>query len=257
MVPGVSGGSMAMILGIYDKLITSVSLFRNNKKESAIFLSVFSMGGILGMFLFASPLLRLIESYPKLLLYFFIGIVAGGVPMIYQKAEVKKVTVQTIFYPLLGAVIVLAFSMLPENLFQINMDNGVLSTFILIAAGMVSAVALVLPGISVSYLFLLMGIYDKTMDAVSHLNLSYLMPLGIGLIIGILLSTKLLENAMKHHNQGTYLIILGFVAGSMLEVFPGLPIGQEIIFCAAAVIAGFGVIQLLYRFENKKEASAV
>lgn len=250
LVPGVSGGSMAMILGIYDKLIESVSSFLKDVKNSLIFLITFSLGGGVGMILLAKPLLYLIESYPMLLLYFFIGVVAGGIPMIYQKAEVDKITWKVFLYPALGLAAVLLFEFLPADFLQLGNGEGILGFLLLAAAGIVAAVALVLPGISVSYLLLLMGIYDKTMLAIGDFNLSYLIPLGFGIILGIILTTKLLENAMKNHTQATYLIILGFVAGSMAEVFPGIPQGIELFFCLAAFVAGYGIIQLLYSIDR-------
>lgn len=250
LVPGVSGGSMAMILGIYDKLIESVSSFLKDVKNSLIFLITFSLGGGVGMILLAKPLLYLIESYPMLLLYFFIGVVAGGIPMIYQKAEVDKITWKVFLYPALGLAAVLLFEFLPADFFQLGNGEGILGFLLLAAAGIVAAVALVLPGISVSYLLLLMGIYDRTMLAIGDFNLSYLIPLGFGIILGIILTTKLLENAMKNHTQATYLIILGFVAGSMAEVFPGIPQGIELFFCLAAFVAGYGIIQLLYSIDR-------
>ncbi|WP_394922073.1 DUF368 domain-containing protein [uncultured Robinsoniella sp.] len=250
LVPGVSGGSMAMILGIYDKLIESVSSFFKDVKNSLIFLITFSLGGGVGMILLARPLLYLIESYPMLLLYFFIGVVAGGIPMIYQKAEVHKLTWKVFFYPAIGLAAVLLFEFLPADFLQLGNGEGVLGYLLLAAAGIVAAVALVLPGISVSYLLLLMGIYDKTMMAIGAFNLSYLIPLGMGIILGIILTTKLLENAMKNHTQATYLIILGFVAGSVAEVFPGIPQGIEMFFCLAALVAGYGIIQMLYSIER-------
>lgn len=250
LVPGVSGGSMAMVLGIYDKLIESVSSFLKDVKNSLIFLITFSLGGGVGMILLAKPLLYLIESYPMLLLYFFIGVVAGGIPMIYQKAEVDKITWKVFLYPALGLAAVLLFEFLPADFLQLGNGEGILGFLLLAAAGIVAAVALVLPGISVSYLLLLMGIYDKTMLAIGDFNLSYLIPLGFGIILGIILTTKLLENAMKNHTQATYLIILGFVAGSMAEVFPGIPQGIELFFCLAAFVAGYGIIQLLYSIDR-------
>lgn len=250
LVPGVSGGSMAMILGIYDKLIESVSSFLKDVKNSLIFLITFSLGGGVGMILLAKPLLYLIESYPMLLLYFFIGVVAGGIAMIYQKAEVDKITWKVFLYPALGLAAVLLFEFLPADFLQLGNGEGILGFLLLAAAGIVAAVALVLPGISVSYLLLLMGIYDKTMLAIGDFNLSYLIPLGFGIILGIILTTKLLENAMKNHTQATYLIILGFVAGSMAEVFPGIPQGIELFFCLAAFVAGYGIIQLLYSIDR-------
>lgn len=89
LVPGVSGGSMAMILGIYDQLIMAVSSFRRAPGRNFRFLLMFSLGGGLGMLLFARPLLQLIEAYPMEMLYFFLGAVAGGVPLIYSQARTQ------------------------------------------------------------------------------------------------------------------------------------------------------------------------
>ena len=98
-----------------------------------------------------------------------------------------------------------------------------------------------------------MGMYDETMKAIGELYFPYLLPLGIGLILGIILTTKLLEKAMINHPQPTYLIILGFIAGSVVEVFPGIPMGWNIPLCIALFLAGFVIIQLLSKLESKKE----
>ena len=81
--------------------------------------------------------------------------------------------------------------------------------------GFVASIALILPGISVSYLLYLLGVYDQILLAISSLSFSLLIPLGGGVIAGILATTKLLEKAMNRYPQATYLIILGFVLGSM------------------------------------------
>ncbi len=253
LVPGVSGGSMAIILGVYDRLVTSVSSFMKHKRKSAIFLGIFALGALLGMFLFAKPLLSIIEKFTLPAMYFFIGAVAGGVPMIIRKAEINKVSWRVFVYPILGFLIILLFSFLPENIFRSDNSQGWLSYLLLLIAGIIAAVALVLPGISVSYMLLLMGMYDETMKAIGELYFPYLLPLGIGLIVGIILTTKLLEKAMVNHPQPTYLIILGFIVGSVVEVFPGIPMGWNIPLCIALFLAGFVIIQLLSKLESKKE----
>ena len=91
MVPGVSGGSMAMILGVYDDLISAVSSFFKNPKGNLIFLGAFTAPALLGMVLFAEPLLNIIESYRLIAMYFFMGAVAGSIPMIYDKARVHRI----------------------------------------------------------------------------------------------------------------------------------------------------------------------
>lgn len=245
LVPGVSGGSMAMILGIYDKLVSSVSSFRKHKRESFFFLALFSIGGGLGMLLFANPLLSLIERYPMPMLYFFLGAVAGGVPLIFKQAEIKSFSWKVPLYITVGLLVVALFAILPAGAFQSEMEAGVISFLLLMLTGFIAAVALVLPGISVSYLLLIMGLYDETMRAISEFFLPFLVPLGIGLLLGIVLTTKVLEHAMTKYPQPTYLIILGFVIGSMAEVFPGIPTGPELLPSLLMLAAGFCAIRLL------------
>lgn len=245
LVPGVSGGSMAMILGIYDNLVSAVSSFMKQKKENFIFLLLFSIGGAAGMLLFANPLLNLIQKYPKPMLYLFIGAVAGGFPLIYRQAEIRKFSLKIPVYMALGLFVVLLISMLPSGTFQNMTSNTTVSFVFLVAAGLIAAAALVLPGISVSYLLLLMGLYDGTMRAISTLYLPFLLPLGAGLILGIILVTKILEQAMTNHPQPTYLIIFGFVLGSIAQIFPGIPKGFECVLCLITLTAGYLIIRVL------------
>ncbi len=253
LVPGVSGGSMAIILGIYDELVSSVSSFMKSKRKHFLFLLVFGVSGLVGMFLFSKPLLRLIEAYPMPMLYFFMGAVAGGVPLIFKQSQLKRFSVRGLFYVLLGLAIVLGLAVIPVSGGQSAMDADLKGILYLALAGFIAAVALVLPGISVSYLLLVMGLYDELMRAISQFYMPFLIPLGVGLILGIILTTKILEKAMNSYPQPTYLIILGFVLGSMGEVFPGIPTGIEIPVCACTLLAGFGCIMLLSYREAKNQ----
>ena len=81
----------------------------------------------------------------------------------------------------------------------------------------------------------------------------FLIPLGIGLILGIILTTKILEMAMTNYPQPTYLIILGFVLGSVREIYPGVPTGIQIPICIVSICAGFAAIILISRRELKSE----
>ena len=242
LVPGVSGGSMAIILGIYDDLIYSVSSFMKHKSASFKFLLLFSAGGILGMFLLSRPILYLIEEFPMPSLYFFMGAVLGGVPLIFKKSELKKFSIRGLFYVVVGIVIVTAVAFIPIGGSDSSLDADLKGMLFLVLAGFIAAIALVLPGISVSYLLLVMGLYDETVTAISQVYMPFLIPLGLGLILGIILTTKILEKAMLQFPQPTYLMILGFVLGSLAEVFPGVPAGAEIILCAVTLSAGIGII---------------
>ena len=189
------------------------------------------------------------------MLYFFLGAVAGGIPLIIKQSGVQKVSWRSALYLILGLMTVSLFALIPSSGSQSEMTAGPAGFFLLMAAGFIAAAALVLPGISVSYLLLLMGIYDEMMRAVSEFYLPFLLPLGAGLILGIVLITKALEYALTRRPHPTYFIILGFIIGSMAEIFPGIPSGSELLLCALTLTAGFLAIWSLSRIEMKKSAA--
>lgn len=245
LVPGVSGGSMAMILGIYTKLISAVSSFMKNKTRNFLFLSVFMAGALIGIVSFAKPILHLIETYPMPMLYFFMGAVAGSVPLMLREAKLTNISWTTPIYITLGFLVVLFFEMSPISAVTTSDATNWYTYLLLIIAGFIAAIALVLPGISVSYMLLLLGLYDETMRAASEFYLPFLIPLGFGLISGILLTTKLLEKLMINYPQPTFLIILGFILGSILELYPGIPQNEEILICIVTLILGFTIIKYI------------
>lgn len=250
-VPGASGGTMAMILGIYKDLIVAVAGIFRHFRESLRFLVPFTAGGLLGMVLLARIVLTCLERFPMIVSYFFLGAVAGGIPLICKQAGIKKITLQTVILPLLGLFIVYVLATLPEGLFISGLSmNAPLSSgqFLLqFLGGCILAIALILPGISVSQMLLMLGLYEPVLTAVGRLQFLSLLPMGLGAVICTLLMTRLLGSALEHHPQPTYLLILGFVLGSLGELYPGIPTGWDLLFSTLAAIAGY---QLLYRMSK-------
>ncbi|WP_157152732.1 DUF368 domain-containing protein [Brachyspira murdochii] len=259
LVPGFSGGTMAMILGIYDKLISSLSgilTFSKNEnyfiknKFNFLFLIFFCVGSLLGMVIISKPLSNLIEKYYTVSSFFFMGAALGGFNTVYNKTKEYKFNFVSIIYILLGAAIVYLISIIPEGFFSSSSDRSeVFMYFILIIAGLIVAIAMILPGISVSYMFLLLGIYQETIDAVHNLYFPYLIPLAVGSVLGVVLTTKILEYWMEHYVKASYLIISGFVLGSIIQVFPGLPKGIEWALCPIMFLSAYFLIRLLQRFD--------
>lgn len=261
LVPGFSGGTMAMILGIYDKLIASLSgilSFPKNEnyfiKNKSNFLTVilFSIGALLGMIIVAKPLSVLIDKFFTISCFFFMGAALGGFNTVYNKTKYYKFNYMSIIYIILGAALVYLISMIPEGFFSDseNSRSKSFTYFILALAGFISAIALILPGISVSYMFLLLGIYHETINAIQSFYIPYLIPLCFGLILGIVLTTKILEYWMKHYVKSSYLIISGFVLGSIMQVFPGLPKKPiEWILCPLLFVSAYLLIRLIQRFD--------
>ena len=163
--------------------------------------------------------------------------------MMLKKAQIHSVSWRLPVFLVVGFSAVALFSILPAADASGAKNPGAL---FLICAGLVAAVALVLPGISVSYLLLMMDMYNTVIQSISRLYLPYLLPLGAGVLLGIILTTKLLERAMEKHPQQTYLLILGFVLGSLPELFPGFPVSvPQWLMCLFSLALGGGAIWLL------------
>lgn len=246
LIPGVSGGTTAMILGIYDQLVRAVSGFRAHKRESLRLLFWFCLGACGGILLLARPLLGLLERFPLPTGCFFVGAVAGSVPAVYRKSQIQRFQWRVPVYVLLGMALVLLLNHLPVPAHE-SAAGGAGRFLLLLLAGVLSAAALVLPGISVSYLLLLLGLYDGTMNAIARLDLAFLLPLAAGLMAGIFLFTKALNLLMTRYPRATYLIILGFMLASLPALFPGLPEAGAWLPCLLSLLAGFVLIYRVSR----------
>lgn len=251
LVPGISGASTAIILGIYDKLLEAAGNFRTNIKKNLKLLIMFSAGAAAGMFLFAEAVSRIIDAYPMQSMYFFTGAAAGSIPMIYKASGVGGRSFRWVIYSAAGASSVLILSKLPALTFSIG---GSFFEFVwLLMAGVILSAALILPGISVSYMLLAMGLYEKTAEAAAELDAGFLLPLSAGLAGGVFLISKLLSKAMTKHPDKLYPLILGFMLGALANMLPGLPQAEELPVCLLTASIGFFIV---YCISNRSSRPA-
>lgn len=247
LVPGVSGGTMAIILGVYDDIIHSISSFFKDIKNNLIFLGTVGIGAVIGLLAF-SRLMELALLYFKFpMVYLFIGVIIGGIPVLFKKASAEAIKAKDWIFFTIGLAIILIMSLYNGTIVNLANSTGVLQFVFLFFAGIIIAVALILPGLSTSFMLLAIGLYEITLNAITTRNLSYLIPLGLGAAAGILGTTRALENCMKNKPKQTYLLILGFVTGSIADIVleTGLPTGLNIILSIATLILGIVVIRML------------
>lgn len=254
LVPGVSGGTMAIILGIYDELIDAVSYFRENIKKNGILLLQYAFAGLAGILLLSKPMLAILNQWTNPVLFLFIGAILASIPPLYRKVRVAKIKPINIFFSIIGAFIALMTRFLPSGLLETSLHFDLFQTFLLFIAGFVIAIALVLPGISASYVLLMIGMYEPTLQALLTINIPYLLPLSLGALIGTFSTSKILSHQMRKHPQFTYMLIIGFMIGSLVQVFPGLPINQEIPACILTFLFGVAIITCLDRFQLRKSS---
>lgn len=255
MIPGVSGGSMAMILGIYDRLIASIPALFSKKtfKESFKFLAIFVIAALAGIMIVARPLDALISRYSVIIMYLFLGAVCGTIPMMVKKAHSEGFDLQSFIYILLGVLIVFSIDFIPEGIFNPSLDASFTDILIQLLGGVLVSVGLVLPGISTSYLLLVLGLYEPLLSALSNGEFLSLIPLVLGLLVGILALTKGLEVAMNRYPKVTYMMILGFLLASLKEIYPGIPSGFGIVLAIILFILGFIVVYKLSLYEEENE----
>lgn len=260
VIPGVSGGTMAVVLNIYDELLDAISIKR--LKKNLFFLITVIIGLVLGVLLFSKAIGWLFDNYPVQTNCFFAGLIVGSIPLIYGKATATRKLRPVNVIPFLvaiGLMIVLFIFGSDEG-----MDGNAMTSydvggfFLLVFAGAVSAFAMIVPGISGSMIMVIIGTYRSVITAISDLNIVFLIPVGVGILIGLIGGIKLVKVLMEKAPQATYCAILGLVLGSLLSLWPwGAALDSVQVILSIVVFAvGFLVAVLFGRSKKEDEAKA-
>lgn len=222
VIPGVSGGTMAVLLNIYDKFIGSISNIRHDFKKSISFLIPLLIGMVLGILGFSFIITYLNARFPMEINSLFLGLVIGLFPMLFKRS-VKGGFRLLNFIPFIVLFIAMVclsyFSLSSESTTTIITTHTLSSALKFLAVGCLAAVCMILPGVSGSMIMLIFGIYFSVLEAIKSLNILILIPLGIGVIVGILFGAKLVDNCLKKSPNATYFGILGLVLGSTLTIY--------------------------------------
>ncbi len=241
IIPGMSGGTMSVILDIFDEMIGAISSLRRNFKKSVIYLAPIGIGMVLGVLLLSGFLSGMLQSHPVEMQLFFIGVVAGSIPLVTHKAleePFRRHSLLALIATL--AVMLCIFFIRPDDSGAEIIRNPSVSQMIqLLLYAAFAAAAMVIPGVSGSFFLMLFGVYHSVLTAVSEWNFAVLIPVGIGMMIGILFCAKILDLLLQRHKQAMYFGILGCVVGSIPNIWPSQPIqGMDILWGLLACLAG-------------------
>ncbi len=232
IIPGVSGGTLALTLGIYERFIGAISHFFSNLKENIKFLLPIAIGLCLAILSMSRVIDYSYEHFPIPTTLFFVGLVIGGIPMLYHKVKGKKEGKQISSWIILlmtfSLVIVMAFA---DQLFgttaKVNLNGlDLWGYLILFCVGVIAAATMVIPGVSGSLVLMLLGYYYPILKIVKALtkfenlgeNIVIAGVFGVGVLVGIVLISKIIEFLLKKFETKTYYGVLGFIFASVLAI---------------------------------------
>ena len=263
IIPGVSGGTLAISLGIYEKLINVITHFFKNFKENIIFIINLGLGILASIVLGALILNYTFEHYPIPTIIFFIGLLIGSIPSLTKKVNLRNtLKISNIFYFLLGVAIVLGVYLFKGSS-EVTFSNGfnLVQSIKLILVGVVAAATLVIPGISGSFMLMILGYYKPILGVITETikfnnlgnNILILIPFGIGVLLGIVGIAKLIEYLLKNHETKTYYAIIGFLIASIIEIFVSLFSYQTTIIqiIISVILFALGLLLTLKVFKNE------
>lgn len=225
IIPGVSGGTLAMTMGIYEDIIKSISSILKTPKKSLKLLLYLGIGAALSILILSKLLNYTLTNYAFATTLFFIGLIVGGFPLLLKKAKGHKVSLGYLlsFLSTTSLVIILRLLQRTENTVSLN-NISLFTMIILLLVGMLAASTMVIPGVSGSFVLMLIGFYKPILNTISNItkfnllghNLLILVPFGIGVLLGIVITAKLIEYLLKKYEIYTYYGIYGFILSSIL-----------------------------------------
>ena len=232
IIPGVSGGTLMITLGIYEEIIDTISHFFKNFKKNLKFILPLGIGVVLALLVFSKIIGLSLDKYPFATTLFFLGLIMGGLPVITTKLkkdnESKKISNYIIAF--LSFAFIIIFAMLKSNNEVILENPNFFQLIKLFIVGIISAATMVIPGISGSFVLMLLGYYKPIIDTIRNItnfslltqNILILGSLGIGILIGIVLIAKLIELLLKKFETKTYYAVFGFVLASIIAIIKPL-----------------------------------
>ena len=215
IIPGVSGSLLAFSLGIYEKAIYSVTNFFNDIKSNSLFLGKIGLGVIIAIILFSKVIIFCLNNYYLYTISLFIGLICGTIPYALKKVKITKK--KNIIYIFLAVIIVFLIGFFKNNNIYVP-NNNVIDYLYIIIIGFLDATTMIIPGISGTATFMMLGCYNFVLNLFSNpfANFLYSFLFGIGLIIGLIVVSKLVYYLLKKYPEQLFLTIIGFLISSII-----------------------------------------
>lgn len=256
IIPGVSGGTMAVVMGIYDRLLEAISgvVFEKGRRVShAVFLAKVFSGAVIGIFALSELITRALTHYPVLTMLFFVGLILGSIPSVVRSSGVSRFGFWQIVWMSLGMLAVMLLGANPAAKASVVPGSADVVLLPLFLSMILAGGSMILPGVSGSLVMILLGQYAVILQVINQvresispsvqalfsgdfpglwnaLNVPNLMTLavaGAGAVLGILVFSKMISWLLKKSSGNMYAFILGLVGGSIVVIYRGVPADVE------------------------------
>ena len=221
--PGISGSIMAIIMGIYDKILDITSKPFKNFKNNLKFLIPLGIGALISLVLFILVFDYLFETYEKAVFMLFIGLIVGNLPVVYKEARKSRFK----WYYLVGAVAAFAVAFIVGIMSEGNGETQIAhenTNLIYIAlSGALAGFSSLIPGMSVSMILIVMGVYDYLIASAKALDIVTLFVVGVAFLLSIIASSKLIKFIFSKFSGMAHFMVMGFLIGSVSGIFATLP----------------------------------
>lgn len=236
LVPGLSAGTFAVVLGIYEKLISVVSNLTKDLKNNILYVLPIGIGAVLAMLLGSNVVSYFLSNYHLATMLLFLGVIIGGIPLLYRRVKGHEKEPLNVGVFLVAFALIIIMYVVNANTKNIDLNNlDIMGYIVMMVVAAVSSAAMIIPGVSGSFMLMLFGYFEPIINTVKDLkdmsllthNLSILIPFGIGVVVGILLISKVINYLLKHFEATTFSAVLGFVIASIVTIVWGL-IGSSV-----------------------------
>lgn len=237
ILPGVSGGALAAVFGIYEQIISFLAHITKDFKKNVLFFIPVGMGGLTGVFILSFAVSFFLGTYESYILWLFVGCILGTIPALWTQSGKKGRETHHYLILIVTFIASLLFLFYGEHLFSGNVSQN-FATWML--AGALIGLGIIVPGLSPSNFLLYMGMYKAMADSIKTLDFTVIIPIGLGGIACVLLLSKLMDYIFTRAYAGLFHFILGVVFASTFMIIPRdfNYLSSKTIICVLMCIAG-------------------
>ena len=251
ILPGVSGGALAAVFGMYERLISFLAHLTRNFKENVLFFLPVGLGGISGVFLLSFLVIFLLGTYETTILWFFVGCIVGTVPALWKEAGKKGRQSGDIILMIVTLIVAYFFLLYGSQLFDGQVEQNTVTWII---AGGLIGLGMIVPGLSPSNFLVYMGLYKAMADGFKEARLDVILPIGLGAVVCVLTLSKLFDFIFSKAYSKLFHFILGVVFASTVMIVPTDYTNLSllgIIFCPILFFAGIALGWWMSRLEEQ------